>query len=172
MSEFKEVAGETISRGEIYWYRNESGAEGSEQGNNRPCIVVSNDKANTYGPTVTIVPLTTAEKKPLPTHVQIDSALEPSIAVCEQVKTITKSRLSQYIGECSTEEMKGIDKALRIQLALEEKEPMQKIAPPPTKEEKSAVQVVDIQTAFTTEKTRADIFERLYRELLTEKIAK
>lgn len=126
MSEFKEVAGETISRGEIYWYRNESGAEGSEQGNNRPCIVVSNDKANTYGPTVTIVPLTTAEKKPLPTHVQIDSALEPSIAVCEQVKTIAKNRLSQYIGECSTEEMKGIDKALRIQLALVEQESTQK----------------------------------------------
>lgn len=136
MSEFKEVAGETINRGEIYWYRNESGVEGSEQGNNRPCIIVSNDKANTYGPTVTIVPITTAEKKPLPTHVQIDSAFAPSIAVCEQVKTISKNRLSQYIGECNTTEMQGIEKALRIQLALSDPTPDVKMAPPPRRKKR------------------------------------
>ena len=37
----------------------------------RPVVVVSNDAANRYSPVVTVVPLTSQRKKPLPTHVVI-----------------------------------------------------------------------------------------------------
>lgn len=107
-----------ICRGEIYWFRYDGGKEGSEQQGTRPCVVVSNEKANQYGPILTVVPLTSAAKKRLPTHIYVKSALVPSIALCEQVCTIAKDRLSTYIGECTSTEMAAIDAGLLIQLGL------------------------------------------------------
>ena len=58
---------------------------GSEQGGGRPAVVVSNDMCNRYSPVITVVFLTTREKKDLPTHVQIKSSRYDSTALCEQV---------------------------------------------------------------------------------------
>ena len=180
MSDFKEVAGEVIKRGEIYWFRS-GGVEGSEQTGTRPCVVGSNDKANQFGPIVTIVPLTTVDKKKnLPTHVDVDSALVPSVALCEQVKTIAKDRLSQYIGECTEKEMEEIDKGLRVQLALEPAPVFeQKKVNLPIKQEDACAGVnveegkrmQEISLQLAKEQARADIFERLYKELLETRIA-
>lgn len=180
MSDFKEVVGETINRGEIYWYRYGS-TEGSEQQGSRPCVVVSNEKANNFGPTVTIVPFTTADKKKLPTHVDVESGISSSIALCEQVQTISKNRLSRYIGECTDEEIKGIERGLRIQLALGEKvsEPQKLTAAPAHKadadrEENQAkrdeIQALLIELA--AEKARTEIYKGLYKDLLGEKLAR
>lgn len=45
---------------------------GSVQAGVRPCIVVQNDTGNIYSPVAIVVPLTTENKKRLPTHVKID----------------------------------------------------------------------------------------------------
>lgn len=109
---------EIICRGEIYWFRYGGGKEGSEQQGTRPCVVVSNEKANQFSPIITVVPLTSAAKKRLPTHIDVRSAIVPSVALCEQVSTIAKDRLSTYIGVCTDEEMAAIDRGLLIQLGL------------------------------------------------------
>lgn len=139
-------------------------------------MVVSNEKANTYGTMVTIVPLTTAEKKPLPTHAEINSAIEDSIALCEQVKTISKNRLSQYIGECTEKEMRDIERGLRVQLDL-----LETSSTTPVNAENSTISSIKEETdkqptksderdiLLVKEQTRADIYERLYWELM-EKI--
>lgn len=183
MSDFKEVAGETINRGEIYWFRYGNDAEGSEQSGTRPCVVVSNNKANQYGKTVTIVPFTTADKKKLPTHIDVDSGLEISIALCEQVKTISKDRLSRYIGECTEEELKAIEGGLCIQLGIEKTTlKVQKVQSPvvmqmPTRSIEppapalNLTDFTELQQRLTREQTRADIFERLYQDL-TEKLTR
>ena len=185
MSEYKEVAGEVIKRGEIYWFR-DVGTEGSEQEGRRPCVVVSNDKANQFGPIVTIVPFTTVDKKkPLPTHIAIDSAFVPSVALCEQVKTISKDRLSQYIGECTEEELKAIEGGLCIQLGIEKTTlKVQKVQSPvvmqmptrPIEPPAPAVPVTmeleEMRQRCTAEKARADVFEKLYKDLLTEKLTR
>lgn len=176
MSDYKEIAGETISRGEIYWMRNGVEGVGSEQVGLRPCVVVSNEKANTYSTMVTIVPLTTAEKKPLPTHAEINSAIESSIALCEQVKTISKNRLAQYIGEVTEEEMREIERGLRVQLALMETAPPAPIIAvkptiSPVIEEKVKPQekCEELEIKLIQERTRADIYEKLYKELMEKK---
>jgi len=62
--------------------------------------------------------MTTKYKPSLPTHVEINSVLNPSTALCEQINTISKARLGRYIGRVSKEELSGIDNALLISLGL------------------------------------------------------
>ena len=60
------------------------------------------------------------KKSNLPTHVKLTSHIleRNSMVLLEQLKTVDKSRIDSYIGTLSDEEMKMIDKALRISLAI------------------------------------------------------
>ena len=91
---------------------------GSEQGGGRPAIIVSNDVGNEYSQVVEVVFLTTREKKPLPTHVAINSAKYPSTALCEQIDSVDKERIGGYINEISQAEMKNIERALLVSLDI------------------------------------------------------
>lgn len=104
----------TVKRGQI-WYADLSPVRGSEQGGLRPVVIVQNDIGNKYAPTVIAIPLTTQTKNDLPTHATV---MTNSTALCEQVKTLDKSRLKKCIGECTIVEMAAIDKALKISLNL------------------------------------------------------
>ena len=102
-------------RGQIY-YVYPKDYTGSEQGGGRPAIIVSNDVGNEYSQVVEVVFLTTREKKPLPTHVAINSAKYPSTALCEQIDSVDKERIGGYINEISQAEMKNIERALLVSL--------------------------------------------------------
>ena len=106
-----------VYRGEIY-YIHETEVSGNEQAGGRPGIIVSNDVGNEHSPVVIVVYLTTQEKKVLPTHVKISSAAKPSVALCEQIKTVYKARLGNYIGQISDTEQKCLDKALAVSIGL------------------------------------------------------
>lgn len=106
-----------IARGDIFYVESVGFCYGSEQRANRPGIVVSNDLANKHSPNVEMVFLTSQEKKPLPTHVEIIAKV-PSIALCENIQTVSKERLSDFIKSCTTTEMKKIDEALLISLGM------------------------------------------------------
>lgn len=105
-----------VYRGDIF-YIHEGPYVGSEQKAGRPGVVVSNDTNNKYSSNVEIVFLTTQEKKPLPTHVEIFSKT-PSTALCENVHTVSKERLGDFIRICSTAEMAKIEEALLLSLGL------------------------------------------------------
>ncbi len=109
-----------IKRGDLV-YLNFDPIIGSEQGGPRPAVVVQNDIGNKHSPTVIIAPVTSKTKKTnLPTHVRLTSkCLERySMVLLEQIKTIDKSRIASYIGTLTDEEMKMIEKALRISLGM------------------------------------------------------
>lgn len=106
-----------MRRGDIYYVIG-GAAIGSEQSADRPAIVVSNDTGNKYAPVVEVVYLTTRKKVGLPTHVFIGSAERPSVALCEQIVTVSKSRLVRRINRVTTEEMRRIDKALTKSLGI------------------------------------------------------
>lgn len=106
----------TIKRGDIFFI-NGSRNDFHVQRGNRPAVIVSNDFGNKYSDVVEVVFLTTAKKKPLPTHVTIKACVL-STALCEQICSIPIERIGNYIRSCTEEEMKAIDKALKISLAL------------------------------------------------------
>lgn len=109
-----------VMRGDIFYIEKSASAyaTGSEQYAGRPGIIVSNEKNNACSETVEIVYLTAQPKTDLPTHVVIRSARKPSVAICEQINTVSKSRLGDYVGACTDNEMFQIDIALGISLGL------------------------------------------------------
>lgn len=111
-----------ILRGDIFYIRSYDNEQGSEQSSGRPAIVVSNNKCNAHSNVIEVVYLTTREKKPLPTHVSV-VCQRMSTALCEQIHSVSIDRLSDFIRTATDEEMKQIDKALKISLGLDGEEP-------------------------------------------------
>ena len=108
-----------IRRGDIFFIsKGNVNTTGSEQYPDRPAIIVSNDKCNEHSPYVEIVYMTTQEKNPLPTHVEVMCHV-PSIALCESVNTVSKERIGNYIRRCTDQEMEAIDEALLISLGID-----------------------------------------------------
>ena len=106
-----------VFKGEIYYiYPRET--VGCEQTGGRPGIIVSNDVGNEHSKIVEIVYLTTKEKKPLPTHVEINSANRRSTALCEQIETVSKERIGDYINSVTQNELNEIERALLISLDI------------------------------------------------------
>lgn len=113
----------TFKRGEIY-IANLNPFVGSEQGGTRPVIILQNNIGNYFSPTLVVAPLTSKVKykKKLPTHyiIQDDEELTAeSLVLLEQVKTIDKQRVLRYVGRVSDEDMKGIEKALKVSLGMD-----------------------------------------------------
>ena len=93
--------------------------ENSIQGGERPCVIVSNNRGNRYSPNVTIIPLTSRDKKVLPTHVTIKS-YNNSTALAEQIMTIPKTWVVSLKDRILPSELKLIDKAIEIAVGIEE----------------------------------------------------
>lgn len=107
-------------RGEIYW-ADLSGGKGSEQGGMRPVVIIQNSKGNNHAPTTIVAAMTTKlGKHKIPTHVycNADCLAAPSLILCEQLRTIDKSRLSKRIGQLNAEDIEKVNKALRISLEV------------------------------------------------------
>ena len=100
-----------IKRRDIY-YANLHGFVGSKQGGLRPVVVVQNDKGNRFSKILIVAPISTKlSKLPIPTHVMIPaSSLErTSMILPEQLRTIDKQRLEQWICSLDQETLEKID---------------------------------------------------------------
>ena len=98
---------------------------GSEQGGVRPVIVIQNDTGNKHSPTLIVATVTTKirKKENMPTHLLIKDTpafREASVVQLEQIRTIDKRRIDNYLGKVTSREMVAIEKALSISLAMEQ----------------------------------------------------
>ena len=110
-----------IKRGQIY-YADLSPVKGSEQGGYRPVLIIQNDIGNQYSPTTIVAIITSRNTKAkLPTHIWLNAECglpKESMVECEQVRTIDKSRLKDFMGAVSQEVMQEVDKGLKISFGL------------------------------------------------------
>ena len=109
-----------IRRGDIL-YADLSPVVGCEQGGIRPVLVIQNDIGNRYSPTVIVVAITSKSKKELPTHVELgcmEALQKNSVVLLEQIRTIDRIRLLEYIGSVSRLRMLLIDQALLLSIGL------------------------------------------------------
>ena len=108
-----------IKRGEIYWV-DWNPARGSEQAGRRPALIVQTDAANT-NPRYpnTIVAAISTSGRAIATHVPLTPSPQnglpsPSFVKCEQLFTLSKSRLQARLGQLDPAELAQIDTALPV----------------------------------------------------------
>lgn len=97
---------------------------GSVQRGLRPVVIVSNDIGNLHSPVLTVVPITSKFKKPLPVHVYVPASegvlRYNSIILTEQILTVNKEDISPFpIGCLPDHIISYLDKALSISLGLQ-----------------------------------------------------
>jgi mRNA interferase MazF len=100
-------------------------AEGREIRKTRPAVVVSNNAACQHDAVVQVVPVTRLPDRALrPYESRVESGesgLErPSRLVANQIRTVSKRRIVKRLGRVSREEEEALDRALAVQLALNE----------------------------------------------------
>ena len=110
-------------RGELY-YANLNPYVGSEQGGTRPVLIISNNTGNEHSTTIIVALLTSKmSKAKIPTHVSISKGegniAQNSIIMCEQIRTIDKKRLIDYIGFLPETIQKKVNAALKISLEIQ-----------------------------------------------------
>ena len=113
-----------IKRGDLY-YADLRPIIGSEQGGVRPVLIIQNDVGNHFSPTVIAASITSRQRKHrLPTHVFLTISTEGlrcnSIVLLEQVRTIDRSRLGDYIGRLDETAMEAVNEALAISIGIEQ----------------------------------------------------
>ena len=111
-----------ILRGDIY-YADLRPVIGSEQGGIRPVLIIQNDIGNRHSPTVICAAITSKmNKAKLPTHVDLagreNGLAKNSVVLVEQVRTIDKTRLKEYICTLDKQIMEQVDQALLISMGL------------------------------------------------------
>lgn len=114
------VEEQEMRRGEIY-HADLNPVIGSEQGGYRPVLIIQNNRGNQHSPTVIVAAITSQPKTKLPTHVPINgiSGLEKeSFVLLEQIRTVDKRRLDDYVGRLNRDQMNRVEKALRTSMEI------------------------------------------------------
>ena len=111
-----------IKRGDMF-YADLTAGVGSEQRGTRPLLIVSNDTGNKHSRTVIAAIITSkaTSKTKMPTHcpIQAQQGLGwDSLVLLEQLRTIDKERLREYIGTLEAESMSRVDRALAVSVGL------------------------------------------------------
>ena len=159
-----------INRGDIF-YVNPSETVGSEQRSGRPAIIVSNPLCNEHSPVVEVVYLTCQYKKPMPTHVRIESAGKRSTALCEQISSVDVSRLGDFKGHLTDREMAQVDVALMASLDLHPIPRQAKVRPVVPDVDDAALALIALRflEGFLQKRCGVTVQDRLSIDLLGQK---
>ena len=104
-------------RGEVWWVTFDPPV-GGEIRKQRPAIILSNDAANKYLYRVQVVPLTSNVGRLYPSEALIILQGQQSKAMADQFTTVSKMRLIRRIGRVSAQDMRQVERAMRVQLGL------------------------------------------------------
>ena len=115
-----------MKRGEVYW-ADLVPRSGSEQKGRRPVVVVSHDGFNQTPAwmSIIVVPISTSasQSKRGPTVVAVPGGAaglpRPSVAICHQVTTLDRAKLTRRIGALPTELLSDVELALKAAMDLE-----------------------------------------------------
>ena len=106
-----------MKRGEVWWVNFEPSV-GSETRKVRPAVIVSNNSANTHLNRVQVIPLTSNTGKCYPSEAIILLNGVENKAMADQIATVDKQRLQNFVGSITSREMKLVERAIKVQLGL------------------------------------------------------
>ena len=106
-----------LKRGEVWWV-NLDPTQGSEIQKTRPAVILTVNALNRARRTVVVVPLSSSATPRPPIVVSAPSAGAGSVAVCDQVRAVDKSRLTERIGQISESDLASIGAGIAQVLGL------------------------------------------------------
>lgn len=106
-----------MNRGDIYWVDLNPTTD-SEINKERPCVLVGATPINQARQTVVVVPLSTSAKARPPITISVSCLDKQVTAVCDQIRTVDKSRLKRSAGSLSSNDLNALDNGLRQVLSL------------------------------------------------------
>jgi len=114
-----------VKRGEVYWAEL-APRSGSEQRGRRPVIIISHDgfNQNPNWRSIIVVPLSTsqaqARRGPTAVYLSKTNGLNKAgTALCHQVTTLDRSKLTQRMGELPSAMMKQVEFGLKAAMDME-----------------------------------------------------
>lgn len=114
-----------MKRGDVFW-ADLIPRSGSEQSGRRPVVIVSHDGFNQVAAwrSIIVIPLSTSPKQRRrgPTAIPLPKGTaglrQESVALCHQVTTLDRSKLTDRIGELPAASLMRLNDGLRAALAL------------------------------------------------------
>ena len=115
-----------MKRGDVFW-ADLVPRSGSEQTGRRPVIIVSHNGFNQTSKwrSIIVVPISTSESQALrslttvPLPIGAGSLPRVSTAICHQVTTLDRSKVSEQIGRLTPELLRAVDAGLKASLDLD-----------------------------------------------------
>jgi mRNA interferase MazF len=104
-----------ISQYKVFWVSLDP-TQGSEISKTRPCVIVSPDEMNNSLKTVIVAPLTST-MTPLPSRIKVFINGQFGMIALDQIRSVSKSRISGYIGQLNNRETLAVKVTLREMFA-------------------------------------------------------
>lgn len=106
-----------MNRGDIYWV-NLNPTTGSEINKLRPCVLIGATPINKARHTVVVIPLSSSAKARPPLTIALTCLGKQVVAICDQIRTVDKSRLKNMAGTLLEKELNTLEEGLRQVLCL------------------------------------------------------
>lgn len=107
----------TYVRGEVYMV-DLNPTKGAEINKIRPCVIVGATPINQARSTIVVVPLSSSPVPRPPLVIPVSSLGVNSVAVCDQIRAIDKTRIQSKRGTLTQQELDLLDDSLRQTLGL------------------------------------------------------